>query len=236
MKKYTKHVNVFQGCGKTDLPKPEGIASKWLFIKAQVGNTHPHAAYPFGKMTAAAYTGGYPTGYGNLRPSSCGESMTFDAHVHGFAHVHQSGTGAIGYYYNFALTTPRTDGLGRTCDELESEQAEPGYYSATLAASGIRCEMTVSESVALHRYTMPEDGILQIDMSNCGCTREFSPKFYTVPVSAEVRITSPSSGCTLILLCLGGTRSVPRVGSEFSIYHSTSYRACDSSPRHGARA
>lgn len=86
MNRITEYVNVFQGNGKVDLPKPEGIASRWLFLKAQVGNTHPHAAYPFGKITAGAYTGGYPTGYGNLCPSSHGECPTFNATVRGFSH------------------------------------------------------------------------------------------------------------------------------------------------------
>ena len=66
MKKISEYVNVFQGSGAIDLPKPEGIASRWLFIKALCGNTTPAAASPFGKMTLCAYTGGYPTGYGNI--------------------------------------------------------------------------------------------------------------------------------------------------------------------------
>ena len=88
MKSNYSFVNVFQGSDKIALPKPEGIASKWLFIKAQCGNTTPAAAYPFGKMSLCAYTGAYPTGYGNLVPNSCGDPQSFDAKVHGFSHMH----------------------------------------------------------------------------------------------------------------------------------------------------
>ena len=46
-----KYVDVFYGSGEIDHPIPEGIAATWYFIKAQCGNTHPHAALPFGKIT-----------------------------------------------------------------------------------------------------------------------------------------------------------------------------------------
>lgn len=197
-------VNVFQGNGKIDLPPAEGIASKWLFIKAQVGNTHPHASYPFGKMSAGAYTGGYPTGYGNLRPSSHGECPTFDAKVHGFAHIHQTGTGAIGYYYNYALVSPGVGELAPLADTLADECAEPGYYAATLSKSGVRCEMTVSSAVATHRYRMPSGGRLQIDMANNGCAPEFGPRFSTVISEAELHLTSSTTATARIVTKKGG--------------------------------
>ena len=34
MKDFCRYVNVFQGSGEIDLPKPEGIAAAWYFIKA----------------------------------------------------------------------------------------------------------------------------------------------------------------------------------------------------------
>ena len=197
MRDYTKYVNVFQGNGKTKLPKPEGIAATWLFIKAQTGNTHPHAAYPYGKMSAGAYTGGYPTGYGNLMPSSCGESMEFDAHVRGFAHMHQTGTGAIGYYYNHALVSP-VDRLGWMSDDIESEMGEPGYYAVRLK-SGIFAELTVNERIARHRYRLPRPMTIQVDMANSGCSREFLPKFYAIPSEAEIRLVHPDTATARIV-------------------------------------
>lgn len=197
-------VNVFQGNGKIDLPHPEGLAARWLFIKAQVGNTHPHASYPFGKMSAGAYTGGYPTGYGNLRPSSHGECPTFDARVRGFAHIHQSGTGAIGYYYNYALVSPGYGTLAPLAELISDECAEPGYYAATLAGSGIRCEMTVSRAIAIHRYKLHRDGRLQIDMANNGCAPEFGPRFSSVISEAELCLASPTTATARIVTKKGG--------------------------------
>lgn len=108
MKKYTSYVNVFQGNGEIALPKPEGIAAAWYFIKAQCGNTFPHAALPFSKMTVGAYSGAYPTGYGVNDANYCGKvpKMYGEKCFCGFSHLHHSGTGAVGYYYNYALTAP----------------------------------------------------------------------------------------------------------------------------------
>ena len=204
MKSVIDCVNVFQGNGKIDLPPAEGLAARWLFIKAQVGNTHPHASYPFGKISAGAYTGGYPTGYGNLRPSSHGECPTFDARVRGFAHLHQSGTGAIGYYYNYALVSPGRGELSPLADRVSDEQASPGYYAARLEDLGALCEMTVSKTVAIHRYTIPVGGRLQIDMANNGCAPEFGPRFSSSICEAELRLTSGKSAAARIVTKKGG--------------------------------
>lgn len=204
MKRSIDYVNVFQGNGKIDLPKPEGIAATWLFLKAQVGNTHPLASYPFGKMSAGAYTGGYPTGYGNLRPSSHGECPTFDAKVRGFAHIHQTGTGSIGYYYNYALVSPGYGDPSHMEDELSEETAEPGYYRAILKNSGIEAEMTVSSAVALHRYKIPGGGRLQIDMANNGCHPDFGSRFSSVISMADIRITSATTATARIVTKKGG--------------------------------
>ena len=128
----TKFVDVFWGNGEIDLPKPEGIASKWLFRKAQCGNTHPHACLPFWKMSCGLYTGGYVTGRGNHKPNFCGPVEKFEANVKGFSHLHQSGTGAIGNYYNYAITSPMFGELREISVELDFEEATLGYYSAVL--------------------------------------------------------------------------------------------------------
>lgn len=188
MKRLQDYVNVFQGSGKINLPKPEGISSKWLFVKAQCGNTHPAASYPFGRIDVGAYTGAYPTGYGSNRPNSCGEARTIDAHIHGFSHMHPSGTGAVRVYYNYALTSPVYERLGFMSEDLVSEKGRPGYYSATLT-SGIKFEGTVSERVAYHRYTFSRNGYLQIDFANGGLLRElndFGKSYHDIPEKAEV--------------------------------------------------
>ena len=193
MKKISSYVNVFQGSGEIDLPKPEGLAKKWLFIKAQCGNTTPAAAYPFGKTTVCAYTGGYPTGYDNRLPNTCGKPRKMDGKVRGFSHMHVSGTGAIRDYYNYAVVSALPcDKLSPMLEDFVSEEGHPGYYSATLS-SGVKFEGTVSKKIALHRYTMPRAGVLQIDFSNDGMVRsddEFLKRFFGYPSKMEIKIIS----------------------------------------------
>ncbi|MCQ2471502.1 MAG: glycoside hydrolase family 92 protein [Clostridia bacterium] len=163
-----KYVNVFQGCGEVDIPKREGIAAKWFFIKAGCGNTSPAAMVPYGAMSAAPYSGGYPTGYGNHIINTHSHPKKFEGgeKLRGFAHIQQSGTGTMGYYYNYALTTPFYKGS----DERrlpKDEKAEAGYYTCTL--DDIKCELTASNRVALHRYTFGEaNGFVKVDFKNNG--------------------------------------------------------------------
>ena len=196
MKRLLEYVNVFQGSGEINLPNPEGLAKKWLFIKAQCGNTTPAAAYPFGKATVCAYTGGYPTGYGDRQPNSCGKPRKIEAKVHGFSHMHVSGTGAIRDYYNYAVVAPILgEKLQPLAENFVTEEAHPGYYSATLTG-GTRFEGTVSKKIALHRYSMSSDGLLAIDFSNDGLVRgegEFAKRFFAYPENLEVKIISENT-------------------------------------------
>src|SRR5690606_35036103 len=57
-------VDPFVGTAATDLPPPAGLAATWWSPKPLVGNTHPGATYPLGMVSACAYSGAYPTGYG----------------------------------------------------------------------------------------------------------------------------------------------------------------------------
>ena len=171
---YCSLVDVFLGNGEIDLPRPEGIAATWYFIKAQTGNTSPAAVLPFGKMTAGPFSGGYPTGYGDHLINCQGRPPRFaeGKKLLGFSHLCHSGTGAVGYYCNYAVVTPHT-GQGmhkRGCRyAFTQEHAEPGYYTANL--EGIGCELTVDELRALHRYRFPEGGgVLSVDFTNDGLT------------------------------------------------------------------
>lgn len=165
---YCKHVNIFQGCGEIDLPNPEGIAAKWFFIKAGCGNTSPAALVPYGAVSVSPFSGGYPTGYGNhcLNSHSRPPKFKDGEKLRGFSHIHQSGVGAIEYYYNYAVVTPKYD----NSDDLRTpidEKAEPGYYTCIL--DDIKCELTATNRVALHRYTFgKENGKISIDFSNNG--------------------------------------------------------------------
>ena len=119
-----EHVDPFIGTSATDLPEPCGLATTWWWPKPQVGNTHPGAAHPFGMVSACAYSGAYPTGYGLYDLSTEGvPPRIYENHIaSGFTHFQQSGTGAIRKYYNYFRVTPMLeplDALGTTWDLVE---------------------------------------------------------------------------------------------------------------------
>ena len=186
-------VDPFIGTDATALPTPTGLAATWWWPKPQVGNTHPGATYPLGMVSACAYSGAYPTGYG--RYDLVTEGVPTQIHdrqlASGFTHFQQSGTGAIRKYYNYFRVTPMLqplDELGEAWP-LHDEDAEPGWYAATLA-SGIRCEVTVGPKSAVHRYTFPShhDARLVVDFSLGGLA---IPHGRTVPLRAHLHTIAP---------------------------------------------
>ncbi len=182
-------VDPFIGTGVTDLAEPEGLATTWWWPKPQAGNTHPGATFPLGMVSACAYSGGYPTGYGQLQLATEGipSQLYEELNASGFSHFQQSGTGAIRKYYNYLRTTPMLGPLDDVGDlwKLEDEHAEPGYYRTKLA-SGIICELTVGPKSAVHRYTFPnhDDARLVVDFSLGGLPIEHGQ---TVPVRAYIQ-------------------------------------------------
>jgi putative alpha-1,2-mannosidase len=191
-----RYMDPFFGNGTIDLPEPRGIAATWFFIKAQTGNTHPGACAPFGMISACAYSGAYPTGYGLNAPNTHGSPpQRFDAYTAtGFAHLQQSGTGAIDTYYNYLRVTPLPGGLEElgTRWQLEDEVAHPGIYAATLAGTGIRAELTASARAALHRYTFSgsDHGHLAVDVSAGGIDY---PRMRTRPTAAAIELRGGSA-------------------------------------------
>ena len=164
-----KNPNVFCGNGDSRLPRGE-LSKGWFYIKAQCGNTIPHAVYPFSMVSVGAYSGGYPSGYGinklncNGRPGKFTDCLK----INGFTHFHHSGTGSVGKYYNYFKITPF---YGENKDEfikLSREEAEPGYYSAVIE-NGIKAELTAGIDISAHKYTFPnKGGRIAIDFSACG--------------------------------------------------------------------
>ena len=188
-----ERVDPFIGTEATSLPAQTGLAKTWWWPKPQVGNTHPGATYPLGMVSACAYSGAYPTGYGRYDLGTEGlPTELYDRQVaSGFTHFQQSGTGAIRKYYNYFRVTPMLqplDDLGQLWDVVD-ERAEPGYYTATLE-SGIRAEITVGPKSAVHRYTFPahRDARLVIDFSLGGLS---IPHGRTVPLRAHLHSISP---------------------------------------------
>ncbi|MDP4501691.1 GH92 family glycosyl hydrolase [Nonomuraea turcica] len=182
------NVDPFIGTAATDLPRARGLAATWWWPKPQVGNTHPGATSPLGMVSACAYSGAYPTGYGRYAKNTEGvpEEMFEQLQASGFTHFQQSGTGAIRKYYNYVRVTPMVqplDALGEAW-RLHDEVAEAGYYAATLD-TGVRCELTVGAKVAVHRYTFPAHSSARvvIDLSCGGLAIELGQ---TVPLRAQV--------------------------------------------------
>ncbi|MBQ9150963.1 MAG: glycoside hydrolase family 92 protein [Clostridia bacterium] len=178
---YCQYVDVFYGNGETDRFFDDGLAHGWVYIKALCGNTTPHVTLPFGKMSVGAYSGGYPTGYSTHYPNSCGgiRKMGNTHKIKGFSHLHQSGTGGIRYYYNYAVVTPFYGELSSIREGRipQNETARPGYYKTTL--EDISCELTVDGGVALHRYVFGhKGGRVAVDFSNDGLARDFGSRFY----------------------------------------------------------
>ena len=139
-------------------------------------------------VSACAYSGAYPTGYGRYTKNTEGvpEEMFDRLLASGFTHFQQSGTGAIRKYYNYVRVTPMVqplDDLGQAW-ELHDEAAEAGYYAATLD-TGVRSEITVGDKVAVHRYTFPRHSSARVvvDLSCGGLAIELGR---TVPLRAHV--------------------------------------------------
>jgi len=187
-------VDPFIGCEPIDVDVPEGIASSWFFPKPMIGNTHPGATLPFGMVSACAYSGGYPTGYG--RWGKCTEGLPpelFEKRLcQGFTHFHPSGVGAIRKYYNYTRVVPTTVELGglgaiHTARELVNERASPGYYACELKDTGIKAEVSVTARGAIHRYIFSHDceAMIAVDLSHGGIAIEDGRTF---PQRAQVEV------------------------------------------------
>lgn len=190
---YCKYADLFYGNGEINPPPTDGIAANWLYLKAQCGNTVPHAALPFGRITAGAFSGGYPCGYGTHYPNCCGGiRKLWDKNMaRGFSHIHHSGTGGITYYYNYAIVTPFYGELENSCEyhELKNETAKPGYYSVDFG--DVFCELTVGTKVAYHHYFFEkEGGRVAVDFSNDGLSKVFGEMFYGTPTDVHMEINA----------------------------------------------
>jgi putative alpha-1,2-mannosidase len=186
-------VDPFLGTEATDLAEAQGLAATWWWPKPQIGNTHPGATYPLGMVSACAYSGAYPTGYGRYDLALQGIPPVLYTRplASGFTHFQQSGTGAIRKYYNYFRVTPMVeplDVLGHQW-EITDESAEPGWYSATLD-SGVTAELTVGPKSAVHRYTFPEhpNARIVIDFSLGGLGIPYGA---TIPLRANLELVEP---------------------------------------------
>ena len=153
-------------------------------------------------VSACAYSGAYPTGYGRYAKNTEGvpEEMFPRQQTSGFTHFQQSGTGAIRKYYNYVRVTPMVqplDDLGQSWP-LADERAEAGYYAANLD-TGVRCEITVGEKVAVHRYTFPDHDSARVvvDLSCGGLGMDLGR---TVPLRAQAESMGYGRGQATVVM------------------------------------
>ena len=135
------------GCENGEFLNREFTPAAWVdpFIGVEIGNTLPGAALPFGmvRLSPDVAPPNHTTGYRSDRP------------IRGFSHNHLSGTGG-GARYGNVLVIPQTGPWTLFPEpERSDEYARPGYYSVLLKEHGmeIRCELTTTERVGVHRYT-----------------------------------------------------------------------------------
>lgn len=196
--KLCNYADVFYGNGETDRFFEDGLASKWFYIKALCGNTYPNATLPFGRMSVGAYSGAYPTGYGTHWVNSCGgiKKLHETQVARGFSHLHQSGTGGIRYYYNYAIASPIYGAVTNAQEmrPLTEEEGTPGFYSAMLG--DIRCRLTIDNAAAMHHYQFSKDGgRVVIDFSNDGLSKSFRERFRGVVGDPQIERTAADEVC-----------------------------------------
>lgn len=206
MTDYNQYVDVFLGCSDIDLPEPEGVAATWHFIKALCGNTHPGAVLPFGRMSCCCYSGGYSSGYGN-NLVNCGGKVgkLFDSNkCKGFSHLHLTGIGFIGKFYNYAVASPFYGDIGKAFlpRNMKDEHAKPGLYGTTVLCDegDIECNVTVTEYNTLHTYRFSaEGGRIAVDFSNDGLYRESSNAYGLSAHSQLFRVSDSEAGAAVIM-------------------------------------
>lgn len=120
------------------------------------GHTYPGATAPFGMVQLSP-----DTRLSMLDWDGCSGYHYSDSLIYGFSHTHLSGTGVADYCD--ILFMPFLNGVRLEPAEYASpfkkkkENAEAGYYSVFLERDRIKCELTATERVGVHRYTFPEN-------------------------------------------------------------------------------
>ena len=90
-----------------------------------------------------------------ITPHKTSGYRSSDPIIH-FSHTHVAGTGGMSRYGNIGVVpftgSPR---LRVAPFERVDERAACAYYAVTTADSGVRCELTTTARVGVHRYTFP---------------------------------------------------------------------------------
>ncbi len=181
------------GCNNDDdddyvvVPPPvEDVTSLVQYVDPLIGtgglgNTYPGATVPHGMIQLSPNngTGGwdYIGGYAYK-----------DDQLVGFSHKQLSGTGAgdlndiLVMPINSRSNHKRGSIREATYFSHQREDAQAGYYSVMLDNYGIKAELTTTDRVGIHRYTLPKDGKTQI-VFNIANTLNWD-----APTAAQIRV------------------------------------------------
>lgn len=187
-------INIFQGTRGSTKPQEGTLYSKWNLLKGKAGNTSPSACLPFGNVSCAPYSGGYSSGYGSFTRNGGEEPESFfeGNKLIGFSHFTHSGSGAFGFYYNYLVAIPFKGKLAdiHNLKDIDGEKATAGYYTCRFIEDNIQAETTVSDKVAVHRYTSLDGQPFKIavDISNDGLKQPWDEKVFSYAQDSEMRI------------------------------------------------
>ncbi len=126
------------------------------------GHTYPGATVPFGMVQLSPDT--RLEGW-----DGCGGFHITDDEVYGFSHTHLQGTGVSDYGDVLLMPTVGPMDTGAVWRERYrdrfvpgSQQAHAGYYRCELERSGVEVELTASERVGFHKWTLNDADTLQL--------------------------------------------------------------------------
>ena len=126
------------------------------------GHTYPGATVPFGMVQLSPDT--RLEGW-----DGCGGFHITDDEVYGFSHTHLQGTGVSDYGDVLLMPTVGAMDTGSVWRERYkdrfvpgSQKAHAGYYRCALQRSEIEVELTASERVGFHRWSLAQRDTLQL--------------------------------------------------------------------------
>ncbi len=137
----------------------------------KMGHTFPGACVPFGMVQLSPDTdtiGYWDDGHYNKKVYEyCAGYQYSDPTIVGFSHTHFSGTGhsdlgdflimpTVGKLQLNPGTSEHPEKGYRSTYQKKTEVAEPGYYAVKLDDGAIGCQLTATERVGFHQYSIPE--------------------------------------------------------------------------------
>lgn len=132
------------------------------------GHTYPGATSPFGMVQLSPDT--RLDGW-----DGCGGYHNSDSVIYGFSHTHLQGTGVSDYgdillmpCTQFASEKDTWRDRYKSKFTKDTEQAHAGYYSVVLEDQNLRAQLTSTERVGIHRYSLnnPDTLTLIVDLQH----------------------------------------------------------------------